>query len=111
MPWVSEGQLDRVESLLKQVLEHQRSMTEEIRKMTATQQDIDNALTTVETDLATLKTDTAAVITKLLSVQPGTPAPDFTAEVARLEAVHTALSALSSSEVAATTPTPTPTPA
>jgi hypothetical protein len=101
MKWISEEQFDRIEGLLKQVLQNQREFTEEIRKMAATQQDIDNALTTVETDLTTLQTDTAAVLAKLQSVPPGTPAPDFTPEVARLQALHTALSALSASETAA----------
>jgi septal ring factor EnvC (AmiA/AmiB activator) len=111
MRWLPWRRLDRIEDLLQQVLQEQRTTAQEIRKMAATQQDIDNALTAVETDLTTLQTDTAAVLAKLQSVQPGTPAPDFTPEVARLTALHAALAALSTSEESATTPAPTPTPA
>jgi len=98
-------------SLVEEVLATVNTTLKEIRKMAATQADLDAQLATVNTDLASLQAANQAVLAKLSSITPGSPAPDFSAEVAQLQTIDAALNALTSSDTAATAPSSTSAPA
>jgi hypothetical protein len=100
--------MELIQDVLKNqrsILQNQLSILERISTL-ATQQDLDNALATVDTDFATLQANNQALITYLQSIEPGSPAPDFTPEITKLQTLDAGLQALSSADTAAVPTTP-----
>jgi hypothetical protein len=72
--------------LLFEVLRQLTHNHTELEKILSTQQDLDAKIATVATDLATgFSTVTQAIKDKLAGIPAGTPAPDFTTEIAQLD--------------------------
>ena len=96
-----EYRLGRMTQMLVEGLQLERSILERMDTVADTITDVDAILATVDTDLAALQASNAALITYLQSIEPGSPAPDFTPEVTKLQALDAALQALTTSDTAA----------